>query len=117
MIIVNGDKLVAALQQEFHAAFPFLKIEFFQLKTSAKEKIAGSRLFGFFRNNGHADSIKISPAMTVAELEEKFRVHFGLTTQVFRKSGKAWLKTTLTDNWTLQEQNELGRELSSPAKE
>lgn len=116
-IIVSGDKLVATLQEEFHAEFPFLKIEFFQPKTSEKVKIAGNKAFGFFGNNGHSEQITITPAMTVAELEENFSKHYGLSTQIFRKSGKAWLETTLTDNWTLQEQNELGKELSNPAKE
>lgn len=116
-IIVSGDTLVAALQEEFHAEFPFLKIEFFQPKASDKSKIAGSKAFGFYGNNGYSGQITITPAMTVAELEENFRRQYGLSTQVFRKSGKAWLETTLTDNWTLQEQNELGRELSGPPQE
>ncbi|MDZ4844359.1 MAG: hypothetical protein SH857_02295 [Chitinophagales bacterium] len=115
-IIVNGGKLVETLQQEFHAEFPFLKIEFFQSKTSDKTKIVGNKAFGFFGNNGHSELIDIVPTMTVAELEKNFRMHYGLTTQIFRKSGKAWLETTLTDNWTLQEQNELGKELSNPSK-
>ena len=50
--------------------------------------------------------------MTVIDLEKKFREVFGLGIQVFRKSGKAWLETTLTDNWTLEEQNRQGEALS-----
>jgi hypothetical protein len=36
----------------------------------------------------------------------------GLYVQVFRKSGKVWLETTATDNWSLYKQNEEGQELS-----
>ena len=111
-IIVGAEKMVATLQEEFHAKFPFLKIEFFEAKTPDKTKIAGNKAFGFLGNNRNSDHITIVPSMTVAELEKNFRAHFGLSTQIFRKSGKAWLETTLTDNWTLQEQNDLGKELS-----
>jgi hypothetical protein len=31
---------------------------------------------------------------------------------VFRKSGKTWLETSVTDDWTLKRQNEEGMELS-----
>ena len=52
--------------------------------------------------------------MTVGELEKLFRERFGANIQVSRKSGTLWLETTMTDNWTLKQQNEHGRELSSP---
>jgi hypothetical protein len=32
--------------------------------------------------------------------------------QVLRKSGKAWLEATITDGWTLEEQNIQGEDLS-----
>jgi hypothetical protein len=32
--------------------------------------------------------------------------------QVYRKSGKIWLETTVTDSWTLEEQNKQGESLS-----
>jgi hypothetical protein len=49
--------------------------------------------------------------MTVEELEKSFLVKFGLNVQVFRKSGKSWLETTITDKWTLEKQNTQGEEL------
>jgi hypothetical protein len=50
--------------------------------------------------------------MTVSNLEQKFRDVYGLSVQVFRRSGKAWLETTFTDGWTLEEQNSQGEDLS-----
>ena len=52
-----------------------------------------------------AGTININGLMKVAELESAFFVTFGLAVQVFRKSGKVWLQTTATDDWTLEEQN------------
>jgi hypothetical protein len=45
-------------------------------------------------------------------LEKVFQDNLGLYVQVFRKSGKVWLETTATDNWSLFKQNEEGQELS-----
>ena len=53
--------------------------------------------------------------MTVGELENIFKDQFGANVQVSRKSGSLWLETTLTDKWTLLQQNEQGKELSTPA--
>ncbi len=50
--------------------------------------------------------------MRVNELEQSFADTFGLGVRVFRKSGKSWLETTVTDGWTLEEQNNQGRDLS-----
>lgn len=49
--------------------------------------------------------------MKVGELEAALKDQFGLTVQVFRHSGNIWLETVLTDKWTLQQQNEHGKEL------
>jgi len=51
--------------------------------------------------------------MTVAEMEERFRDIYGLGVQVFRKSGTIWLETTVTDGWTLEDQNKQGEALSN----
>jgi hypothetical protein len=41
---------------------------------------------------------------------------YGLSVQVFRKSGNVWLETSATDNWTLRQQNNEGAELSTQMK-
>ena len=51
--------------------------------------------------------------MTVGDLEQRFQDVYGLSVQVFRKSGKVWLETTVTDNWTLDEQNDKEQSLSN----
>lgn len=111
-LIVRGEKGIGVFQQEFHEEFPFLKIEFFQSKTSSKNKIPAGKTFEAFKTNRHSESITITPSMTVAEIGHKFSVHYDLLALVYRQSGKVWLETTLTDNWTLQEQNDEGRALS-----
>ena len=57
--------------------------------------------------------LEISESMTVSELEQAFQKQFGLSIQVFRKSGNVWLETSATDAWTLVQQNNEGMELST----
>ena len=60
--------------------------------------------------------VEVAETMTVKELEKTLRDKFGLTVQVARKSGSIWLETTISDNWTLKQQNDHGSELSEPVK-
>ena len=53
------------------------------------------------------------PEMSVNSLEQSFRDIFGLHVEVLRKSGKAWLETSVTGNWSLMEQNAEGMALEN----
>lgn len=75
----------------------------------------GSKTLGECRTIHKKGQITITPNMTVNDLEQCFSDIFGLGVQVFRKSGKVWLETTVTDGWTLEEQNNQGKELSGAA--
>jgi hypothetical protein len=117
-IDINDKRKIFAIQEEFNTAFPYLKIEFFTKPhqsggASPKQYMSSSsKTLGECRtvhNNGH---ISISPEMTVDELEQRFMDVYGLSIQVFRKSGKVWLETSVTDGWTLEKQNTQGKELS-----
>ena len=60
--------------------------------------------------------IVIKPDMEVGVLEQIFESKYGIHVQIFRKSGDLWLETSATDNWTLQEQNLTGSEMSEKSK-
>jgi len=118
-IIINDNRKISAIQEEFNAQFPFLKLEFF----SKPHKPGGPSPRRLMKNNGktlgecrtihNKGVITITPQLTVAELEQRFADTYGLSLQVFRKSGKLWLETTVTDKWTLEEQNKQGEALST----
>lgn len=118
-INITDKKKIAAIQKEFGALFPFLKIEFFskphKVGAPSARKIMKlpSKTLGECRTIHTSGTITITPRTTVAELEQKFMDIFGLSIQVFRKSGKAWLETTVTDGWTLDKQNKQGEALSN----
>ena len=114
---ISITRTINDVQQDFNAAYPFLKIEFYpaagksaaalkqRLDKTALLQIAGNRLEG---------EVEITDSMTVGQLEKIFRDRFGIIAQVSRKSGTLWLETTMTDNWTLRQQNDHGKELSEP---
>lgn len=121
---LEGNMMVRQLQEVFTQAFPFLKIEFFkkgpgtlQQRHTLQNVIASEKKFNEipqFREC--ADILEIGENMSVQELESLFDTCFGLAVQVFRKSGKLWLETTVTDTWSLKRQNDHGQEISAPFK-
>jgi hypothetical protein len=116
---IHGDRLISDVQKEFNSAYPFLKLEFFrngqekQNMYSAIQRISQHHklkdCWKVKKDNGFVD---VDESMTVLELENAFMDEFGLSVQVFRKSGNIWLETTMTDHWTLKRQSDHGREIS-----
>ena len=117
-ITINDNRKISAIQEEFNTEFPYLKIEFFskphkQGGASPKKLIKhANKTLGECRTIHSKGHISITPKMTVVELEQRFGDVYGLGVQVFIKSGKVWLETTVTDGWTLEEQNSQGESLS-----
>ncbi len=121
-IAINSTSQVSDVQREFNGLFPFLKMELFKGKhgyregSARQEKLPAYLYIGDLTKRLPA-AIEVSESMTVQELEQLFEVELGLHLQVFRKSGTLWLETTITDNWTLKQQNEHGMEISRSIQE
>jgi uncharacterized pyridoxal phosphate-containing UPF0001 family protein len=115
-ITIDQTKKLSDIQTEFCKRFPCLKIEFYKQAHTAgegspKEKTIDSNLtINEVQIEKEIGVIKITGLMTVAELESSFSNTFGLSAQVFRKSGSIWLQTTVSDHWTLAEQNQKAME-------
>jgi len=116
---IAPNRLISEIQKEFNALFPFLKIEFFNNRSfsrsdfSARQIIPSNREIGDSQSAIKESDIEIVKETKVSELEKIFKDKFSLAVQVFRKSGNLWLETTMTDDWTLQQQNNHGREIST----
>lgn len=116
-LYINHNDTLENLQRSFNTEFPFLKLEFFTRphdkgKPTEKQFLVNSkRTIDSCNPKLKEATITIPTAMTVQELEKLFQDDLGLYVQVFRKSGKVWLETTATDNWSLFKQNEEGQEL------
>ena len=118
IIQIRKSKIVGEVQKDFTNAYPFLKLEFYRNTSgrrgsTIRENLIKTVLLNVAGNHKEGD-IEITDSMTVGQLEQSFYDNFGMMVQVSRKSGPIWLETTMTDNWTLRQQNEHGRELSAP---
>jgi hypothetical protein len=116
-LYISQNKTLRETQEDFNNAYPFLRIEFYRHTEPgfARRHLTNSMLMtaaGLKRNG----ELAIPDSMTVGELEQSFLEKFGLNIQLSRKSGNLWLETTMTDSWTLKQQNDHGRELSEPVK-
>lgn len=125
---IAKDRLIKEVQDDFNSMYPFLKIEFFTKEHGYRQASparllipAHKKLCDASKTSIDKSELSIKDDMTVSELEHRMREDYGLNIQVFRKSGNLWLETTMTDNWTLKQQNDHGTEISgsysSPKKE
>lgn len=118
-ILIAENILIRDVKNEFSKLFPFLKMEFFWKGPGTdKHYSTGIKLTDNFKigdawKKKEALEIEVNDNTKVKELESAFMEKFGLAIQIFRKSGNLWLETTMTDNWTLKQQNDHGQEISS----
>lgn len=114
---IAGTRTIQEVQHDFSAAYPFLKIEFFnplrKAKTTAANMLVHSLKIQEARRKQQDGYLELYDAMKVQELELALKDIYGLNAQVFRRSGNIWLETTMTDSWTLKTQNDHGREIST----
>ncbi|HRI19871.1 MAG TPA: hypothetical protein PLA68_02915 [Panacibacter sp.] len=105
---------VKHIQNEFNSVYPFLKIDFL------KERAVNKKLLQKAEKVNPDDKIlttgikiNIGRQRTVAQLKNDLKQMLGLTAEVFRKSGNMlWIETSLTDDWTLEQQNNEGELIS-----
>lgn len=115
-IIINDNRQLKQIKEEFNEKFPHLKIEFFNEEHTVGE---GSKLSSMYDDNLYLKDIRtvhnegelsINGNTKTSTFESNFKEKFGVNVQVWRKSGKMWLQTTTTDEWTLSEQEETAEE-------
>ena len=118
-LLITDTMSVRDLQLAFNGLFPFLKLEFFRNRTFLEKMYPFNRLvpphntIGQIWKKREEAEIEINEDTRVKELEKDFMDKFGIAMQIFRKSGNLWLETTMTDNWTLKQQNEHGKEITN----
>lgn len=118
-LLINDEMPVRDLQLAFNSWFPFLKLEFFRNRSllekmyTLNRQVPPHHTIGQIWKKKEAAEIEINEDTRVRDLEKTFLDKFGITMQIFRKSGNLWLETTMTDGWTLKQQNEHGKEITN----
>jgi hypothetical protein len=114
---ISGNKKLVDVAEEFQNFFPYLKLTFYPKSSSTIEKgkripLAANTLLSDVSGEIQDGYIDLSNAMSVKQLEKNFSEKCLLNVQVQRRSGNVWLETTITDNWSLEHQNDHGREIT-----
>ena len=118
---IDENKKLFIIQEEFNNTYPYLKLAFFLRSGKLESNFILARR-PFNQTNKTLKEcrtlvsdlhIVIAPQMTVLDLDQQFQNAYGICVLVYRHSGKVWLETTLTDAWTLEEQNGQGEALST----
>ena len=116
-ITINDHRKIFAIQEEFSAVFPYLKLDFLSKphepsgEAGKKAVTNESKTLDECRTIHNKGEITITQSMTIADLEERFEDVYGLGVQVFCKSDKKWVDTSTTKKFTLEEQNRAGKAL------
>lgn len=120
-IWISSDSLIKDIQYQFSMLYPYLKIEFCKKtgKTYTTSKIENASPQNRIKELTQLDTpqkVNINQTRTVAELASEFYKKIGLTVQLFRKSGNIWNIISLTEGWTLENQNKAGEFISTEMK-
>lgn len=117
---INNQLTIGIIKEKFNNRFPFLGLKFFKpvwdqsFLHLTNEVYPGEKLEEF-QKPGNTSAFNITSTDLVSEVEQNFRKRYALDVQVVRHSGNTWLLTNKTDNYTLEQQNEFGKELAIPA--
>src|SRR5688572_3983553 len=115
-LFLSKEKTIWEIQQNFNSQYPFLKLEFFKQDDVDPDSTAKMH-FSYdlkLEDLGLSDDglINIESDLSIGDLKKIFFKKFGLNAQISRKSGTLWLETTMTDRWSLQKQDDHGREMT-----
>ncbi|MBP9097612.1 MAG: hypothetical protein KBF74_02260 [Ferruginibacter sp.] len=122
IIEIDDTKTIEAICKAFSARYPFLKIEFYdkphqwQEASSANHQLAKTKTVASVRTRHNPGGLEISPGQKTGRIEQEFQKRFGLNIQIFRHHGNSWIQTVGTDEFTLEEQNEIGKNASYDMK-
>ncbi len=117
---IEKGSFLKDLQKEFNLVYPYLKIEFFRISIqmddekkprNEKPNLVPVNISERFSKTA---TINMEGKTTALQLENQFVEKIGLYIKLFRKSGSLWIETTLTENWSLEKQNEEGAFMSAP---
>lgn len=120
MLRIDGNTRLRDIQAAFAERFRFLKLEFFRHPHKPRQPSHSRDLRSVNEpacpatTAGGTIEIPLNETYRVSDLEHMFEKEAGLFVQVFRQSGTVWIETTLTDDWTLEQQNREGELFSQP---
>jgi hypothetical protein len=110
-IEINNHRKIYAIQKEFAALFPCLKIEFHEKPhthsgpPSQKLVKSSSKCLSECRTLHNDGFISITPLMSTGDLKQSFRDSFGLTIEIYQRTGRTWRQISVAENYILDDLN------------
>jgi len=117
-LLIDSELTISIIQKNFNEVYPFLKLEFLDTlhirsKFSFKSiKLSPDNKLKILTGYDIKEQININYERTILEVERDFFEKLVIFVRIYRRTGKVWVETSLTDNWTLKQQNEEGKQLS-----
>lgn len=110
-LTIHPDSLLSDISGRFNEIYPNLKLVFFSTPDPGNplsQKIIRSRYtmvkrFSFITGSVEID---ITPQQTVTDVIAEFERSTGLKAGILRKADLLWINTSLTQNWSLEKQQE-----------
>ena len=116
---ITSSTTIRDIQQWFSSVYPFLNIKFSDKPHNKHGRMKDDHWYDCsFRiatitGKGIPGDICIRPWHRTGDVEQEFETKFGLHGQIFRREGEEWIETVGTDLFSLSEQNETGKQLTS----
>jgi len=115
---MKNETTCRSLQEDFWISYPYLKIEFQKyqqtfggLMIRTEKLLPEVKMMAFYRKP-LIKTINIDSDRTVLQVIREFESALYLKLLILRRSGNSWIETSLTTDWTLEQQNREGRSLS-----
>jgi ribosomal protein L36 len=110
-IVINNNRKIFAIQEEFSNMFPGLEIDFYAKSSqhggapSKKLVRHSSKTLQECRVIRREGTIEILPTMNISDLKGNLRDIFGLSAEIFRKAENGSDEIPASDELTLEETN------------
>lgn len=111
---IDDNRMVSYLQEKFNECFPFLKLEFYDMKhkwqegSSEQNKVREDKKIGDIRKNHNSGIFDIKSWYKAGRVEQEFRNTFGLYAQIFFLKNGTWIESISADDLTLSALNQIG---------
>ena len=112
---VDGLSKLSDISDPFSHYYPFLKIEFFKVDHNWHEISEMKNVISKTTSVSELTTLDLPVQIEVhfwnktGTVEQMFKNKAGLNIQIFRKKNGNWIQTVGTDDLTLEEQNNIGR--------
>jgi len=110
-IVINNNRKISAIQQEFGKMFPGLTLAFYAKPShpgaAPSEKLIrhSGKTLQDCRAISNDGVIEILPSMNISDVKGNFRDVYGLSVEIFKKGRNGPNENPVNDNLTLEEIN------------